>query len=270
MCLSREKDCLLLWDESQWIYLLNGAGQRQAQLRLPQPVTAACCADDGSAVAAGTEDGQVWWLAPDLTTRWERAVPARVVATAIDSFGQYLVVSDSSGGVHIFDRVGRNVTQLQSARPFHYLAFVPAEACFVASSDFGLVGCLEIGGRWRWRDGLVLHAGSLAVSGDGTLILLACFTEGLQRYDLTGKNLGRLSVVEACRLAALSYDGRLILAAGLSSRLLLLDEGGRRLCSHPLDQPPVAVALAPLGDRAAAALPDGRIIGLELPAIART
>ena len=156
------------------------------------------------------------------------------------------------------------MSQVQTPRSLHYLAFVPAAAFLLGSADYGLVGCYDQAGRCVWRDGLVAHVGSLAVSGDGGLAALACFTEGLQRYNVAGKNLGRLTVGEPCRLAALSFDGRQILAAGLSNRLLLLDSGGQVHGAHPLDKQPVAVVLGALADRAAAAFGDGTVLSLDL------
>jgi hypothetical protein len=266
LALAREKDWLLAWDDTT-VTLLNQAGRLQSQVRLHNSVGAATCADDGSAIAAVGSGGEVWWLAPDLSTRWERAVAGPGVTAALDPFGQYLAVADAKGGVTVFDRLGRNVCQVLSPRHFHYMTWVPGAPYLIGSSDFGLVACLDLAGRWVWRDGLVIHAGSLTVTGDGSVILLACFTEGLQRYNLAGKNEGRLAVVEPCRLAALSFDGSVILAAGLSNRLLLLDRAGQLLNFYSLDRPPDAIALSPLGDRAFAALPDGRVVGLDLHSV---
>ena len=69
LALARERGWLLAWDENSWLYLLNLAGQRQAQVRMTTPVAAACCADDGSAiVAAGAGGvGRAWcftWRTP--------------------------------------------------------------------------------------------------------------------------------------------------------------------------------------------------------------
>src|SRR5262249_35684559 len=155
------------------------------QKQLPHRLVKACCADDGSALAAIGAGSEVWWLAPDLSVLWESKLPASALAVAIDPFGQYLAVGDDRGGLHIYDRHGRTVRQIDSPRALHHLAFVPTAAYLVASSDFGLVACLDMSGRWIWRDGLVMHVGSLAVSGTGDLFL-ACYTEGLQRYALSG------------------------------------------------------------------------------------
>jgi hypothetical protein len=264
LALAREKHTLLVWDENHWVHLLNRNGDRQGQVRTPRALVAAACAEDGSAYVAVGGRGEVWWLNPDLTMRWERGLPRKAEAVALDPFGQYAAVSDVRGGLHVFDRHGTLVSQTQTPRALHYLAFVPAAAFLLGSADYGLVGCYDLAGRCVWRDGLVAHVGSLAVSGDGGLAALACFTEGLQCYNVAGKNLGRLTVGEPCRLAALSFDGRHILAAGLSNRLLLLDGTGHTQAVHPLDKQPVGVALGALADRAVTACGDGTVLCFDL------
>src|SRR5205085_10213778 len=118
-------------------------------------------------------------------------------------------------------------------------------------------------GRQRWRDGLVAHVGSLAVSGAGEPIALACFSEGLCRYGLDGRPRTPLTLDEPCRLAALTFDGGRILAAVMSNRVLLLDGEGKTLAGYQPGEPVVALALGALGDYAALALADGRLVGLD-------
>ncbi len=260
----REKGGLLAWDDKHWLHLLNRQGERQGQMRPQGAVTAVCAAEDGSAFAAGGSQGEVWWLAPDLKLRWEKVVPDKVTATAMDPFGQYLAVADGRGNLHIFDRDGRRISQTQGPRPFQHLAFVPAAPFLVGSADFGLVACLDLAGQWVWRDGLVAHTGALAVNGEGEQILLACFTEGLRRYGVKGRAQGRLPVAEPCRLVAQSFDGSLILVADLTHHLLLLDRAGRTLYTHSLESPAVALALSALGDSAVVALTGDTLVCLDL------
>ncbi len=265
LALARETNGILLWAKNSWLYLLNQAGQRQAQVQTSEALAGACCADDGSAYVALGGNGDIWWLAPDLTLRWRRSLAHRGVAAALDPFGQYLAVADSRGNLHLFDRHGRQLFQVANPRPLHYLAFVPAAPLLVGCADYGLVAGFEpTTGHCLWRDGLVAHVGALTVNGDGEQILLACYTEGLQRYNQTGRNQGRVSVGEPCYLAALSFEGHLTLAASLSSRLLLLDRTWQTLCTYPLDKPAVDLALTALGDAAVVALADGRVLGFEV------
>jgi hypothetical protein len=266
LSLAREKGWLLVWDERGWLYLFSAAGKPQGQRQQPKGVIGACCADDGSALAAIGAGCEVSWLAPDLSLQWETKVPGTPLAVAIDSFGQYVAVADDRCGLHIYDCLGRTVRQIETPRALHHLVFVPTAAHIVVSSDFGLVACLDFAGRWIWRDGLVIHVGSLAVSGIGDQLILACYTEGLQRYALTGSKLVPFSTVEPWRLVSTSFDGRYILTGGLSNNLSLLDGTGKLIRTVSLDSQPIALALAPLGDQAFIALEDGQVLALELVA----
>jgi hypothetical protein len=260
---AREKGTLLAWDDSHWLYLLNRKGERQGQRRCAGAV-AGCCADDGSAYAAAGGGGEVWWLAPDLMPRWERAVPAPALAVALDPFGRRLAVADAGGHLSLFDRRGRQLARVETPRPLRQLAFVPEAPRLVGCADLGLLACFDLAGRCLWREGLVAHVGALAVTGEGGRIALACFSEGLRFYSLAGHKEAGVAPPEPCRLVALSYDGSRLLVGGLGNRLLLLDRDGQTLESLTLDGPAAALALAALGEWAAVALADGQVLGLDL------
>jgi hypothetical protein len=264
LSLAREKGWLLAWDQANWLHLFNHAGERQGQVKPPGTLKAAASADDGSAHVAVGSQGELCWLAPDLAIRWQRTLPHSNMAVAVDPFGQYVAVADRRGNVHFLSKFGESVGRFRSPRPLHHLAFVPAAPVLVGTADYGLVTCFDMSGTCRWRDGLVAHAGALAVSGDGADILVACFSEGIQRYDLTGKNNGRRPVAESCRLVSVAFDGTWTLAAGLSTQLMLLDHAGALQAEHALEQPIIDIALSALGDRCHAALVDGAVVCLSV------
>src|SRR5438552_11814364 len=105
LALVRERDWILAWDQNHWLYLFDHAGHGQGQVRFAGRLVAACCADDGSAYAAVGNRGEICWLAPDLTTRWQHALSSPAVTVTMDPFGQYLAVSDDRGNVHLFNRL---------------------------------------------------------------------------------------------------------------------------------------------------------------------
>ena len=260
LALARERDWLLAWDQSHWLYVLNHAGQRQGQFHFPGNLAGACCADDGSAYAAVGNKGEVAWLAPDLMPRWQHTLPNPALTCAMDPFGQYLAVAGSRGHVTFFHNQGQQKVSVQTPRPMHYLAFVPQAPVLIGCADYGLVAGFGLDGSMRWRDGLVAHAGSLSVNGDGAKIFIACFSEGLQGYDLNGKKLERMPVIEPYRLVSQSFVGQSILVAGMSNRLYLLDSVGKALGTQPVDKSIAALALSAMGDHATAALTDGPIV----------
>jgi len=265
--LAREAQRIVTWDRDHWLHLLNHAGARQGQARVVEPLVGVCCADDGSAYAVVGGAGEVVWLGPDLTPRWRRALPHPPLALALDSFGQYLVVADEKGSAHLFDVRGELLGTATSPRPLCHLSFASAAPWIMASADYGLAGSFDLQGEWRWRDGLVVHIGALAVNGDGSQLLLACFSEGLRRFDASGKAIDPLTLAEPCRLVAQSFDGSRILVAGMDSQLWLVDREGRVLAGRHLTQSATALALGPLGDFAVVAMNDGTIQCLKSPPI---
>ncbi len=250
LSLARETGSILIRDDNHWLYLLNAAGIRQAQLRAPKDLNVSACADDGSSLVVGGKEGDVWWLAPDLMPRWQRSLGHRVEALAVSSLGDYLAAADAGGNLSLFSRRGNLVWKVQSPRSLRFLAFVPEEPFLVGSADYGLVACFDAKGTMAWRDGLVAHVGSLVVSGDGSSIVLACYTDGLNRYGLRNPRPERQSLPDACRLASMSYDGQNVLAAGLASTITLLDRQNRVQGEQRLEAPATALALGALAERA--------------------
>jgi len=250
LSLARESGAVFVRDDTHWLYLLNRAGAAQAQLRAPKELTVSACSDEGTAFAVGGKEGDIWWLAPDLMPRWQRSLGKRVEALAVDPLGQYLAAADAGGSVYLFTRKGEPVWKAESPRPLRFLTFIPAQPFLVGSADFGLVICFDAKGDTVWRDGLVAHIGSLTASGDGSVIVLACYTDGLNRYSLRNPRAERQPLADACRLASVSYDGRRVLTAGLLSTVTLCDPRGRTVGEHKIEAPAVSAALSALGDRA--------------------
>ena len=264
LALAREKGSILAWDRAGWLYLLDPRGRCEAQRQFTDGLKSACCSDDGSARAAVSTSGKAVWLGPDLATRWEQELPHPALAAALDPFGQYLAVAGDHGSLTILDHQGKSVAAAESSRPLHHVTFVPAAPVVLGAADYGLVAAFDLVGKLIWRAGVVAHVGTLAVSGDGDQIILACFSEGLQRYNLAGERLERVSAPASCGVAAVSFDGKRILAGGLDGKLFVLDTTGQVLASQQLDKPAAALALGALAKDAVVALPDGRILRLTL------
>src|SRR5581483_10946888 len=133
----------------------------------------------------------------------------------------------------------------------------------LAASDFGLVGGLDALGRWLWQDAPVVHLGGLACSGDGQAVAVACFSDGVRRYDAAGRPQPAVPTPEPCRLVAATYGGGRLVAGGVFGGVHGLDAAGTVLWESKCDQPVVGLGLAPLGGRAVVALADGRVLGLD-------
>jgi hypothetical protein len=263
LSLAREARLVLTWDDAGWLTLLDHAGRPQAQRPFAELLMGAA-ADDGSAFAAASKDGAVWWLAPDLSVRRESRLTHTPTALTLDSYGQYLAVSDAHGGGRILDRHGRTESTFQTPRPLSFLSFVPTVSTLIGCADFGLVAGFNLKGETLWVDGLVVSVGGLAVDGAGEQILLACFSEGLHRYHHTGKRLDKLATPEPARLVGQSFDGSRIVVANMTNAVTVMDRAGQVLIRHEAAKNIQALAVGPLGKELYLALAKGPVLRLTL------
>jgi WD40 repeat protein len=252
-------------DGQDGLILFNHAGAIQAQRPSPIPPAAIACAEDGSAYAVGGSlTPGVCWLEPDLSPRWQRLLPQRVTALALEPHGRYVAAADAGCTLRLLDRRGHTFWQATTPRPLAHLAFVPEKPLLVGAADFGLVVCFGATGECLWRDGLVAHVGSLSVSGDGEWLLLACFSDGLYSYGSAGPPPQRIPLETACHLAALSYAGDCLLTGDRDNKVCLRGSDGALRDQLTLESPVQALALGALGEHGVAGLADGTIVRLEM------
>ncbi|HZV07232.1 MAG TPA: PQQ-binding-like beta-propeller repeat protein [Gemmataceae bacterium] len=265
LCLARERETVLVWDGQEGLFLFNHAGMIQARRPFPSPIAAAGCAEDGSAYAiGGSQTPMVCWLAPDLALRWQHPLPQRATAVAVEPLGQFVAVADAGCTLRLMDARGRTLWQATTPRALHHLAFVPEKPILVGAADFGLVVCFGAKGECLWRDGLVAHVGSLAVSGEGSSVLLACFSDGLYRYSTGGPKPQRIPLEPACRLASLSYSGDTLLTVDRQDCASMRDSKGDLRDRLSLDSPAVSLRLGALADYAIVGLASGVIRRFDL------
>lgn len=259
--LAREARLLLAWDGVQQPTLFDFRGRTRGSIRLPLPAVAAALCETGQHVVAAAHK-HVWWFNQELRLQFDIGLPAAVIAVALEPHGNYLAASDEARGLHLFNRLGQPIASWEAPRPIHHLVFVPGQARLLAAADFGFLGAFDSTGRCLWRDTPLTHVGSLTCSGAGDGIALACFTEGLRRYDGNGGPLSRWSLPVPCRRAAMDYAGQAVLAAGDDASLYLLNPQGRVSEKLVLEHSVSALALGALGDLGFVGLARGEVLAI--------
>lgn len=267
LSLARESGSLLVLDAEHHLSRYDRNGQIEWRQRAPGSVTAAVLSDDGKTLAALGKRGQIWLMTADLVPIWEQVLPQRPRALALSALGERLAVSDEGGGLHLFDRKGRLLWHSLAAKPFLHLAFVPESPYLVGAAEFGLVSVYEGRGQCLWRDGLVAHVGALAVNGEGSRIVLACFTEGLNCYTVSSAKRQHLARAAPSRLVAVSYLGEQTLTCGLNNELAQRGLEGDIRQVLLLSSACVALAVDALGTNAFAVLSDRSLQRIELASL---
>src|SRR5947208_2371740 len=134
---ARERGWLVTWDGGGALTVLDVGGTEVAGVRLEAPLGAVACAEDGSAFAA-VAGQRLLYLGADLKVRWEQRLGGPA-ALALEAFGQYVAVADSSGGLRILDRLGKPTATVPTPRPLRFLAFAVERPFLLGAADFGLV-----------------------------------------------------------------------------------------------------------------------------------
>ncbi len=249
---------ILAWDEGNQLYLLNTRGESQSFSRAPGPITAGAISDDGSLMALLVESSgaELLLLSGDFEVRLERPAPPESSFLTIDPHGRYVAIGGRQRALHLISRNGRPVGRLEVMEPLSHLCFIADRPLLIGAAAYGMVvGVALESGRNAdrldpeilWQDRLTSNVGRLAASGDGSIILASCFTLGIQRFDLRGRNEGSYHLGGTVSQAVSDFPGRTMAATTLEGDLAVLSPSGHVRWRTQLERPASALEIDPLG-----------------------
>ncbi len=275
LCLAREAGMVLVWDEGNKLYLFDRDGETHSVSRVPEKIQAGTISDDGSLIGlvVDTDEAGLMLLDADFNALFQRPAPSEPTCLAVDPHGRYLAVGTRSSALHFINRFGRPAGRLETMEALSHLCFVPDRALLLGAAAFGmLVGIALQPGRSAgkleaeivWQDRLMSNVGRLAVNGDGAMILASCYTLGVQRFDLHGRNEGSYHLGGTVSQAAPDFPGRTIAASTLEGDLAVMNSAGNVRWRTRLPRPVVALEIDPLGRYLIYGHATGEIVRLNL------
>jgi hypothetical protein len=272
---AREAGSILAWDEGNQLYLLNLHGESLSFSRVPNRIQFGAISDEGSLIAliAEPDDSGLLLLTADFEVQAQRGAPPEASFVTIDPHGRYLAVGTRTNVTHFFNRYGRMAGRLETIEPLSHLCFVPASPLAVGAAAFGMLAGIGLeasrsGARLEpeiiWNDRLMSNVGRLAVNGDAAMILASCFTLGIQRFDVQGRNEGSYHLGGTVSHAVPDFPGRTIAAATLEGELAVMNSAGNVRWRTRLPRPVVALEIDPLGRYLIYGHATGEIVRLDL------
>ena len=258
LCFAREAGVILAWDEGNQLYLLNSRGESQSFSRSPNRITAGAISDDGSLIALLVEatGAELVLLTADFEIRLERPAPSESSFLTIDPHGRYLAIGGRQRLLHLITRNGRPAGRLEVMEPLSHLCFIADRPLLIGAAAYGMVVgvALEAGRNADrldpeilWQDRLTSNVGRLSASGDGSIILASCYTLGIQRFDLRGRNEGSYHLGGTVSQAVTDFPGRTMAATTLEGDLAVLSPSGHVRWRTTLDRPASVLEIDPLG-----------------------
>ena len=275
LAFAREAGRILAWDEGNQLYLLSAQGESLSFSRVPHRITAGAISDEGSLIAllGEGEDASLLLLNGDLHIEVERPAPTEASFLTIDPHGRYVAIGSRLGAVTFLNRFGRAAGRLETIQPVSHLCFLADRPFLVGAAAFGMLVGVEVlasrtSGRLEpviaWQDRLMSNVGRLTVSGDGAMILASCFTHGIQRFDLKGRNEGSYHLGGTVSHAVPDFPGRTIVAATLEGELAIINSAGNVRWRTRLARPAIALEVDPLGRYVLYGHSTGEIVRLDL------
>jgi hypothetical protein len=272
---AREAGRILAWDEANQLYLFSAQGESLSYSRLNDRVTAGAISDEGSLIALveDAEEPRLLLLNADFDIEVERPAPSEASFLTIDPHGRYVAVGSRVGAVTFVNRFGRAAGRLETIQPLAHLCFLADRPFLIGAAAFGTLIGAEVlpsrsGGRLDpeivWQDRLTSNVGRLATSGDGGMVLTSCFTHGIQRFDVHGRNEGSYHLGGTVSHAVPDFPGRTIVAGTLEGELAIMNSAGNVRWRTRLPRPVIALEIDPLGRYVVYGHSTGEVARLDL------
>jgi len=250
LVLARESQHLLVWDDHQWLTLLNHKGERQAQHHRASRIISASISEDGGTILMADADLNIVALGRDLQPLWQRRVSQKPHAVTLDCLGHHAAVSDAGSRLRMLNSSGHVVRDFSLPRAAYHLRLVPLTGLLALAADFGLVGNFDLSqADFRWRESPVVHHGGICVTGAGDITMVACFSDGLRLYDNKGKPIPFTAKIPACRMVDCAFDARLIVTMGTEPVLHGTNTNGKMRFEHRSESAFTAMSVDGLGER---------------------
>jgi len=273
MSLAREAGSVFAWDEADQLYRINGRGEFESVARAPGRVISAAISDDGSTIAVLGEGAKLWIMDGDFTLIHDRASVAEALSVAVDPHGRYLAVGSKLNVVQFYTRHAKLAGRLETRQPLSSLVFVPNEPFLIGIGAYGSISGFELEpkganghleGYTAWYEALMSGVGRLATTGDGSMILISCFTHGVQRHNLEGKSEGAYHLGGSASQAVPDFSGRIIGVATSEGELAILSGTGNVRWRTTLNHPAIFLETDALGRYVVHGQSTGEITRLDL------
>ncbi len=263
LALARESGEFWVADASCSLTRLGRRGQIEGLTRLSEPATCLAIADTGHWGAVLEAETTVHRFDRNLQFLWSIVFDEPVTGLAVSPFGQSLAVSLADGSTRIYNEAKRKTAEFETIRPLTYLCFCATEPLLFAAAEHGLVCCHSLQGTEVWQQRTWSACGGLNITGDGELLYLIGFNQGIQTFDGDGRNVGSYMLDGTIHRLAVSFDPQRLVAASVEQHLYWIDADGQLLWATVTPSGVSALACDPLGEWAVCGLDSGEVLYLD-------
>jgi len=259
---SGEAGSLLAADQSGGLYLFDRSGQVRTMMRGFQQIHNLAWSRRGSAGIAILGENRVVALTPALKIEWSVDLSEAATSAAVSPFGEHYVVSLANGMNHILRSDRKQLAKFETERPVHFSQFLETETDLIVCAQYGFIARYNFQGAPAWRNKTFSNVGQLATTANGSLLALAMFSHGVQKFDRYGETSGRFELEGTPHLIGANAAGNRLAIATLENHIYWIDEKGALLWATSAPETIRALVVASVGENLYVGLQSGRIMNL--------
>lgn len=258
--LARETGETLAADVTGGLYKLNRDGRILSISRGFKHLRGVAWSDTATFGAALLGSEHFARFDSQLQIAWTMQTPSSIHSLAMDPFGHYVAVALESSQTYIVGKDRRVVCEFPSARPLHFLRFVPTYRDLIGAADYGVIQRQQFNGELVWDNKLLSKVGDLAITGNGQLSYIAAYNHGIQVYDSEGYSHASYVVQGTPSRISTSFDGRTIIVATQENYLYRMNPQGELLWATEAPDAITRVHADPLGQGFVCGFASGRVV----------
>jgi tetratricopeptide (TPR) repeat protein len=219
---------------------------------------ASVCAD-GSFIAAGSDDDQVYLFNREGRLLWKYETGGSVNAVSISADGSFIAAGSDDSKVYLFDREGKPLWSYETGDVVEDVSLSTDGSLIAAGSDDDQVYFFngEGGLLWSYETGDNINA--VSISADSSYIAAGSDDDKLYFFDGEGKLLWSYRTAGDINAVSLSADGSLIAAGSDDHKFRFFNREGGLLWSHDTGRNVRAIAVSPDKSLVAAGAENGLV-----------
>ena len=263
MGLARETAEVVIADETGAVQRLDRKGQLAVLTRMSGPARLLDYCDSGEFGVLVVRNENLRRFDRDLKIEWKIDLPERITAIAISPFGNQMACSLADNSTIVLNNRKKKICRFETVRPLQQLRFCHKEPLLIGATDDGFVCCHDLEGRQVWSEKMWNNIGALDATGEGEMIFLAAFNQGIQALNGQGASLGAYVLEGTARRLAASYEPHRLIVATTERFLYWLDADGELLWATGTPADISHLACDPLGEWAICGFVNGDVLRLD-------
>lgn len=263
MDLSAEAGTLLAADQSGGMYLLDRSGKIVSMTRGFQEIRNLAWAQRGTSGLAVLGENRVVSLTAALKIEWSVDLNESATAAAVAPFGEHYAIALANGLNYVLRSDRKQLAKFETERPIHFLRFMETQTHLIASAQYGFIGRFSFDGNLIWQNKTFSNVGAMATTCDGSLIALAMFNHGIQKFNQAGDTCGRFALEGTPHLIAITPDSRRIAIATLENHLYWINTDGDLLWAATAPETIRQLGVAAAGETIYLGFQSGRLLTLN-------